>query len=53
VKVCTNMDRFISIVDLVPIIMEEKAYIQFLFNEGLLNTRMLFFKFVFTCQFDF
>ena len=36
-----SMDRFISIVDLVPFIMEEKACIQILFDKGLLNTRMV------------
>ena len=35
------MDRFGSIVDLMPFIMEEKAYIQFLLDEGLLNIRMV------------
>ena len=36
------MVRFISLVDLVPFIMEKKACIQFLFVKGFLNTRMVF-----------
>ena len=35
------MDCFFGIVDLVPFIMEEMACIQFTFDEGLLNTRMV------------
>ena len=40
-KVCISMDCFVGIVDLMPFIMEEKACIQFLFEEGLLNKRMI------------
>ena len=36
----SSMDHFVSIVDLIPLIMEESACIQFLFDEGLLRIRM-------------
>jgi hypothetical protein len=41
VNLCNSMDPFVRIADLVPFIMEGKACIRFLFDEGLLNTRMV------------
>ena len=40
VWIMDRMDRFVSIADLMPLIMKESACIQFSFDEGLLHKKM-------------